>query len=61
MENMETKIKDLSKKEHLSEQEKSFVKQYYRSLFLGQIAQISNIEVTETGDKKGVCKKERLL
>lgn len=53
MENMETKIKDLSKKEHLSPQEKSFVRQYYRSLFFGSIAQISNIEVTEIGDKKG--------
>ena len=55
------RIKQLSTKEHLSEQEKSFVRQYYRSLFFGSIAQISNIEVTEIGDKKGVCKKERLL
>ena len=47
------RIKQLSTKEHLSEQEKSFVKQYYRSLFFGSIAQISNIEVTEIGDKKG--------
>ena len=37
-EEQEKRIEELSNKEHLTEEEKQFVRNYYRSLFLGSLS-----------------------
>ena len=45
----EKKIEELSNKEHLTQEEKQFVRKYYRSMFLGSLPLCScgNIAVIE--------------
>ena len=38
VEEQEKQIQELSKKEYLTEEEKKFVRNYYRSLFLGSLS-----------------------